>query len=67
MCFSSGSKPAAKPAPAPDAPLPAPDDPEIGSTRRRENKENFGDQDAPNYRVSRNKKPSVAPSGPIQM
>lgn len=67
MCFGGGSKKAAPPAAAPDAPLPAPDDPEIGATRRKENEENFGDRDAPSYRVTRGGKPNVAPGGPIQM
>ena len=55
--------PAAPPAP----PLPAPDAPEIGATRRKEARENWG-EDAPSYRVKRSsKKTPVAPSGPIQM
>lgn len=70
MCFGGGkAQETETPARAPDAPLPAPDDPEIGQTRRDENVANFGQDDVPYRvtRVNRDGKPGVAPSGPIQM
>jgi hypothetical protein len=66
MCFSSGSTTAETPAKAPDAPLPAPEDPEIGETRKEESRDAFG-TDYPTYRVDRDGKPNVAPSDPVKM
>lgn len=64
MCLKQ-SKPE-EPAAAPAPPLPAPDAPAIGDSRRKEARDQFG-QDAPSYRVKRTKKPAVNPSAPIQM
>lgn len=66
MCIGKQQK-AEEPAAAPAPPLPAPDAPAVGQSRRDETRDNFGD-DAPNYRVKRtSKKPTVTPSGSIQM
>jgi hypothetical protein len=65
MC-SSKPKPV-EPAAAPAPPLPPPEVPAVGETRRQETREVFGD-DVPNYRVRRtSKKNRVNPSSPIQM
>ncbi len=66
MCFSKGNK-AETPAAAPAPPLEAPDAPEIGEARRKENEELFGD-DTPSYRVSRKDTgTTVNPNQPIVM
>ena len=68
MCFKSGgsqqSTPA--PAPAPAAPLAPAEEPEIGASRKKESRDNFG-TDTPTYRVNRQSVPQVTPGGQIQM
>jgi hypothetical protein len=69
MCFGSKkSDPAPAPAPAPAAPLPSPDEPDIGASRRRESRDNFDGDTAPDYRVKRTTgQTSVQPGGQITM
>lgn len=68
MCIKQKAQKAEEPAAAPAPPLPAPDAPEVGQSRRQETRDNFGGEDAPNYRVNRKgKKPTVTPTGTIQM
>ena len=68
MCFG-GSKtpePTPTPAPAPSAPMPPAEEPEIGTSRKKESKENFG-AEVPTYRVNRQSVPQVSPGGQIKM
>lgn len=67
MCMSSKTPDPVTPAAAPAAPLPTPEEPEIGETRKKENREHFG-QDKPNYRVRRKEgRTSMTNTGKIEM
>ena len=73
MCFNNGSNQKSneqlkreQPAPPPAAPLGIPEEPEIGSARRKETRKRFK-ADAPTYRVNRKDSPAAVPTKPIKM